>query len=80
MRFDRNRATKGSASVTRTSAAIKALSQNVLRQIAPDKDQTASSRLVGLPGALMISFEQHVNALNDEAIGIVLELKNALEA
>jgi hypothetical protein len=64
----------------RTLAAVKALSENVLWQIASDKDQTACFRLAGLPGALMISFEQHVNALNNETIGIVLEVKNALEA
>ena len=65
--------------MSRTLAAIKALSQNFLRQITPDKNQTTCSRLVGLPGPLMIAFQQHVDPLNDKAIGVVLELKNALE-
>jgi hypothetical protein len=66
--------------VTRALAGVKACLQNVFRQVAPDEHEMAVSWLARLPGALTVSLDQHVNALNDETIGVVLELDDPLEA
>ena len=63
--------------MTGVLATVETVSQHVLRQIAANEDQTTDPGLVRLPGALMVAFEQHVNALNDEAIRIVFELRTS---
>src|SRR5581483_1350076 len=52
----------------------------LLGQIAADEDDAAQALLVCLPRALMIAVEDHVHALEDEAVGIVLEGEDALGA
>src|SRR5262249_12737904 len=63
-----------------SDAAGKALADFLLRQIASDKNDTAFAWLVVFPGALVVAVEDHVHALENEAIGIVLEGENALGA
>src|SRR5690348_14938571 len=52
----------------------------LLGHVAANKDHTALAGLTILPRTLMIAVEDHVHALKDEAVGIVLERENALGA
>src|SRR6185312_4464277 len=61
-------------------AALETLPDLILRQIAADEDDAAQALLAVLPRALMIAVEDHVHALEDEALGIVLERQDALAA
>src|SRR5437899_2555498 len=61
-------------------AAREAFPDLLLRQLAADEDEPAFALLAVLPGALVIAIEDHVHALEHEAIVIVLECKNALAA
>src|SRR5262249_54407013 len=54
-------------------AALKTLADFVFGKIAPDKDDAAVALLAFLPRPLMIAVEDHVHALEDEAVVIVLE-------
>src|SRR5215471_244768 len=60
-----------------SGAASEALADFLFRQIASDKNDTAFARLVVLPRALVVAVEDHVHALKNEAVGIVLEGENA---
>lgn len=55
------------------AARQEAAFDNVLREIASDQDKSSNAGLSGLPGALVIALQQHVNALNDEALVIVFK-------
>ena len=52
----------------------------VFGQIAPNKHNAAVTLLAFGPGPLMIAVEDHVHALKDKALVIVLERQNALGA
>ena len=52
----------------------------LLRQMPSDEDQPALALFVVLPRPLMIAVEDHVHALEHEAIRIVLECENSLGA
>src|SRR5215475_139375 len=60
-----------------SGAASEALADFLFRQIASDKNDTAFARLVVLPRALVVAVEDHVHALKDKAVGVVLEGENA---
>src|SRR5262249_2532725 len=49
-------------------------------QLAADEDDAAFAFLVRLPGALMVAVENHVHALEDEALVVVFERQDALAA
>ncbi len=59
---------------------LKTLADFVFRQIAADEHELAVARLAVLPGALVVAVEDHVHALEHEAVGIVLEIEDALAA
>src|SRR6185312_8072631 len=59
---------------------FKTLAQALFRQLAADKNEAAFARLAIAPGALMLTVEDHVHALHDEALVVVTERQNALEA
>src|SRR5690606_33064051 len=61
-------------------AAFEALPYLLFRQVAADEDDAAVALLHLLPRALVIAVEDHVHALEDEALGIVLERQNTLAA
>src|SRR5690606_31402376 len=48
-------------------------------EVAADEDETTLVLLTVLPGSLMIALDDHMNALHDIALGIVLEGDDALE-
>ena len=49
-----------------------------LGQFAADEDDTAFALFIVLPGALLVAVEDHVHALEDETLRIVLEGEDAL--
>ena len=49
-------------------------------QIAADQHEFRLARLAVAPGLAGAAFHEHVNALEDEAIGITLEVENAFAA
>src|SRR5262249_39968146 len=61
-------------------ATRKALPDLLLRQLAADEDDAALALLAVLPGTLMIAVEDHVHALEHEAVRVVLEREDALAA
>src|SRR6266702_1618263 len=61
-------------------AALEALADLLLRQIAPDEHDAAFARLAVLPRPLVIAVEDHVDALEHEALRVVLERQDALRA
>src|ERR1700736_3318021 len=61
-------------------AALEPLADLLLRQIAADEDDAALALLALLPRALMIAVEDHVHALEHEALVVVLEGEDALAA
>src|SRR6185369_14075730 len=65
---------------TLSDAAFEALPDLLLRQLAADEDDAAFALLAILPRALMIAVEDHVHALEHEALGVVLEGEDALAA
>ena len=67
-------------SLTSGDAAFEALPDSVFGQVAANEDDAAVALLVGAPGALVIAVEDHVHALKDETLGIVLERQNPLAA
>src|SRR5215831_14284801 len=52
----------------------------LLRQLAADEDDAAFALLARLPRALMVAVENHVHALEHEALVVVLERQDALAA
>src|SRR5215216_5728003 len=65
---------------TSRNTGLESLLDRFLRQVAPNEDDAAGARLVVFPGALMIAIEDHVDALEHETLGIVLESENTLAA
>src|SRR3569833_1100463 len=61
-------------------AGGEAFADFLFRQFAADEDDAAQALLALLPRPLMIAVEDHVHALEDEALGIVLEREDALAA
>src|SRR5262249_6609506 len=61
-------------------AAGKAFPDLVRRQLAADEDDAAFAFLARLPRALMVAVENHVHALEHEALVVVLERQDALAA
>src|SRR5262245_24843394 len=61
-------------------ARLEALPQTFGVEIAADEHQPALMLLAVLPGALVVAFDDHVNALDDVAVRIVLERDDAFEA
>src|SRR3954454_24380886 len=61
-------------------AILEPLPDLVLRQLAADEDEAALALLAGLPRPLMIAVEDHVHALEHEALVVVLEGEDALAA
>src|SRR5690606_27714141 len=49
-------------------------------EIPSDEDETCLAFLVVAPGTLVVSFDDHVDALHDETVGIVRKRDDALEA
>src|SRR5690349_23835764 len=58
-------------------AALEAVADQLAWQVAANKNDAAVAFLVGLPRALMIAVQDHVHALKNEALLVVLERKNA---
>src|SRR4051812_27290041 len=61
-------------------AAFKTLADFFFRQVAADEHEAAVALLAFLPGALVIAVEDHVDALKDEPVRVVLERQDALAA
>jgi hypothetical protein len=66
--------------LTLGNAAFEALADFIFGQIASDKYNAAVAKLVGPPWALMIAVEDHVDTLEDEPFGVVLERQDAFAA
>ena len=65
---------------SRSDTRLKAVFQLFAVQIAADEDEAAFTLFAVFPRALVIAFDDHMNALNDVTFGVVLEGDNALEA
>src|ERR1700731_2047400 len=61
-------------------AALESFGDHLARQIAADEDHAAVALLAVFPGPLVMAGEDHVHALEHEALIIVLERKNPLAA
>src|ERR1700720_3093405 len=61
-------------------ALRKALADRLFRHLAADEDGAARALFAVLPGTLVVAVEDHVDALEHETLGIVLERQNALAA
>src|SRR5215217_6440700 len=61
-------------------AGLEPLPDLILRQPAADEDEAALALLAGLPRTLVIAVENHVHALEHEALVVVLEGEDALAA
>src|SRR3984893_1106910 len=61
-------------------AGFKLLLEPVLRQSPPDEHETAVALLVQFPRALRSTFDQHMHALDHEALVIVLHRNDALHS
>src|SRR4051812_22996834 len=61
-------------------AGLEPLPDLVLRQLAADEDEAALALLAGLPRPLVIAVENHVHALEHEALVVILEGEDALAA
>src|SRR5882757_4462748 len=61
-------------------ALRKALADHLFRHLAADEDGAARALFAILPGTLMVAVEDHVDTLEHEALGIVLERQDALAA
>src|SRR5712675_1138551 len=59
-------------------ALRKALADHLFRHLAADEDGAARALFAVLPGTLMVAVEDHMDALEHEALGIVLERQDAL--
>src|SRR3954452_19978987 len=74
------RAPRLRAQVPSRQAGLEALPDLVLRQLAADEDEAALALLAGLPRALVIAVENHMPALEHEALVVILEREDALAA
>src|SRR6185436_6718947 len=61
-------------------AGLEPLPDLVFRQLAADEDEAALALLAGLPRPLVIAVENHVHALEHEALVVILEGEDALAA
>src|SRR4030088_966257 len=61
-------------------ALRKALADHLFRHLAADEDGAARALFAILPGTRMVAVEDHMDALEHEALGIVLERQDALAA
>src|SRR3977135_3101638 len=61
-------------------ALRKALADHLFRHLTADEDGAARALFAVLPGTLMVAVEDHVDALEYEALGIALERQDALAA
>src|SRR5690349_10732613 len=61
-------------------AALEAFADQVAWQIAADKNDAAVAFLIGLPRPLVVAVQNHVHALKNEALLVVLESENAFAA
>src|SRR6476620_6449132 len=61
-------------------AGLEPLPDLVFRQLAADEDEAALAFLAGLPRPLVIAVENHVHALEHEALVVVLEGEDAFAA
>src|SRR6516225_6846813 len=61
-------------------AALEAFGDHLTGQVAADENDPAVALLTGLPRPLMVAIENHVHALKDKALLVVLERENALAA
>src|SRR3954463_13220034 len=59
---------------------LETLANLLFRQLAADEHELAVALLAVLPGALMVAVQDHVHTLEHEAVGIVLEIEDALAA
>src|SRR4249919_3114817 len=67
-------------SLTLGDAAFEALTDFIFGQIAADEHNAAVARFVFAPWPLMVAIEDHVDALEHETLGIVLERQDTLAA
>src|ERR1041385_6342540 len=65
-------------SLTLGDAAFKALTNSVFRKITPDEDDAAVALFIRTPRPLVVAVENHVHALEHEALGVVLEREDSL--
>ena len=62
------------------TASLKALSQQILWQVAPDENYPCPARFSLLPGTPTSALNKHVHALNDELPILILYRSDALHA
>ena len=65
-------------SLTLGDAAFKTLTNSVFRKITPDEDGAAVALFIRAPRPLVVAVENHMHALEHEALGVILERKNSL--
>src|SRR4026208_1405615 len=65
-------------SLTLGDAAFEALTNSVFRKIASDENRAAVALFICTPRPLMVAIENHVHALEHEALGVILERKDSL--
>src|SRR6185312_3674430 len=65
-------------SLTLGDAAFKALANSIFRKIASNEDGTAVALFVSTPRPLVVAVENHVHALEHEALGVILERQDSL--
>src|SRR5215510_7367447 len=65
-------------SLTLGDAAFKALTNSIFRKITSDKDDTAVALFIRAPWPLMVTVENHVHALEHEALRVILERNDSL--
>jgi hypothetical protein len=65
-------------SLTLGDAAFKALTNSVFRKITSDKDDAAIALFIRTPWPLMVTIKNHVNALEHEALRVILERNDSL--
>ena len=63
-----------------TPRRLETLADFLFRQLAADEHELAVALLAVLPGPLVVAVQDHVHALEHEALGIVLEIEDALAA
>ena len=66
--------------ITSGVTLLESLLEYVSGQVAADENESAFAVFTRLPGTLMVALDQHVYALNDKALIIVLHGDNAFHA
>ena len=61
-------------------ANLEFLAQLAFRKVPADEDEATFAALIRFSGALRAAFDQHMHALNDEALVVVLHGDDALHA